>query len=58
MRSIQQLFAEASRAAQPVGVFALGGYGRRQLCLHSDIDLLILFAGPLGPKTSVSCTRS
>ncbi len=47
---IQQLFAEASTAAQPVGVFALGGYGRRQLCLHSDIDLLILFAGPLWPE--------
>ena len=47
---IQQLFAEAPDAAQPVGVFALGGYGRRQLCLHSDIDLLILFAGPVWPE--------
>jgi [protein-PII] uridylyltransferase len=45
---IQQLFAEAGLAAQPVAVFALGGYGRRQLCLHSDIDLLILFGGPIG----------
>ena len=42
---VQQLFAEAGPLAQPVGVFALGGYGRRQLCLHSDIDLLVLFAG-------------
>jgi [protein-PII] uridylyltransferase len=47
---LQQLFVEASGAAQPVGVFALGGFGRRQLCLHSDIDLLILFAGPLWPE--------
>ena len=46
---IQQLFAEAGPLAQPVGVFALGGYGRRQLCLHSDIDLLILFAGMIEP---------
>src|SRR5262249_47956952 len=47
---IQQLFAEAGPASQLVGVFALGGYGRRQLCLHSDIDLLILFAdAPTGP---------
>ena len=45
---IQQLFAEAGPLSQPVGVFALGGYGRRQLCLHSDIDILILFAGPIG----------
>ena len=28
-------------------VLALGGYGRRHLCLHSDVDLLVLFAGPL-----------
>ncbi|OFW29340.1 MAG: hypothetical protein A3H97_15060 [Acidobacteria bacterium RIFCSPLOWO2_02_FULL_65_29] len=47
---VQQLFAEAGPLAQPVGVFALGGYGRRQLCLHSDIDLLILFAGSIGPS--------
>jgi [protein-PII] uridylyltransferase len=46
---VQQLFAEAGPLAQPVGVFALGGYGRRQLCLHSDIDLLILFAGEIRP---------
>jgi [protein-PII] uridylyltransferase len=46
---VQQLFAEAGPLTQPVGVFALGGYGRRQLCLHSDIDLLVLFAGPIAP---------
>src|SRR3954452_24010620 len=44
---VQQIFAEAGAASQPVAVFALGGYGRWQLCLHSDIDLLILFGGPL-----------
>jgi [protein-PII] uridylyltransferase len=45
---VQQLFAEAGPVAQPVGIFALGGYGRRELCLFSDIDLLVLFAGPIG----------
>ena len=45
---VQQLFAEAGPVVQPVGVYALGGYGRRELCLHSDIDLLLLFGGPIG----------
>ena len=44
---VQQLFADAGPASQLIGVFALGGYGRRHLSLHSDIDLLILFGGPI-----------
>jgi [protein-PII] uridylyltransferase len=46
---LQQLFAEAGAPSQLVGVFALGGYGRRQLCLHSDIDVLVLFGGAITP---------
>ena len=45
---VQHLFAEGGLAGQPASVFALGGFGRRQLCLHSDIDLLILFGSPIG----------
>jgi [protein-PII] uridylyltransferase len=44
---IQHLFAQAGPLLRPVGVYALGGYGRRELCLFSDIDLLVLFAGPI-----------
>src|SRR5262245_28278502 len=32
----------------PFAVCALGGYGRRMLCLHSDLDLLIVFDGQIG----------
>lgn len=32
-----------------VAVCAVGGYGRRALCLHSDLDLLMVFDGAIGP---------
>jgi [protein-PII] uridylyltransferase len=44
---LRQLFADGSPPANVV-VLALGGYGRRHLCLHSDIDLLVLFGGAIG----------
>ena len=42
-----ELFTGALGDTPPAVVLALGGYGRRHLCLHSDVDLLVLFAGPL-----------
>ncbi|MGE0448592.1 MAG: HD domain-containing protein [Vicinamibacterales bacterium] len=44
---IQQIFAEAGTVSHPIAVFALGGYGRRELCLHSDIDILLLVGGSI-----------
>ncbi len=46
LRSIVEL--RSPLAKSKVAVAALGGYGRRALCLHSDIDLLVVFEGRLG----------
>jgi len=46
---LRQLFQDAGGAERPVAVVALGGYGRGHLCLHSDIDLLLLFGARIGP---------
>src|SRR5262245_23383160 len=46
---LRQLFSDASGSDVPVAVIALGGYGRRHLCLQSDIDLLVLFERAIGP---------
>jgi [protein-PII] uridylyltransferase len=44
---LEYLFARASPASRAVAVLALGGYGRQQLCLHSDVDVLLLFDGAI-----------
>jgi len=50
MDGVVRQLVDGARAltARPVVVCALGGYGRRTLCLHSDVDLMILFDGAIG----------
>ena len=45
---LRQLFADIAMPDVHVAVIALGGYGRRHLCLQSDIDLLVLFGERIG----------
>ncbi len=47
---LRQLYADAGEPHAPVAIIALGGYGRRHLSLHSDIDLLVLFGSRIGPS--------
>jgi [protein-PII] uridylyltransferase len=46
---LRRLFAEAPGVAGASVIVALGGYGRRQLFLQSDVDVLLLFDGQIGP---------
>ena len=49
MDGVVQAVVEAAhdRTTLPVTVCAVGGYGRRAQCLHSDVDLLIVFDGAI-----------
>jgi [protein-PII] uridylyltransferase len=51
---LRQLFVDAGFPEGSVAVMALGGYGRRHLSLHSDIDLLVLFGGRIDAADETS----
>ncbi len=41
------------RSSIPIAIVALGSYGREQLCVHSDIDLLIVYEKVDGYNTDL-----
>ncbi|HUR34046.1 MAG TPA: hypothetical protein VM032_09655 [Vicinamibacterales bacterium] len=46
---VRDLAAQVWRDVKtPLVIGAVGGYGRRSLCLNSDLDLLIVAGGPIG----------
>ena len=43
---------------EPLTVVALGGYGRRELCFHSDVDLLVIHQGRLSAEMNEIIPRA
>ena len=50
--SEQRFFAEGGDGSSEVCVVAVGGYARREMSLHSDVDILFLYHGALTPHVT------
>lgn len=47
-----EYFSEQRETGDRVAVLAVGGYARREMAIHSDVDLLLLHAGAVTPYVS------
>lgn len=47
----REIVIEVIGKLKPICILATGGYGRGELCPHSDIDLMFLYSKSLGGKT-------
>ena len=44
-----EYYADSGEVGQPIAIVAVGGYARREMSIASDVDLLFLVDGKLGP---------
>ena len=45
----ESLLADGGETEKDLCVAAVGGFARREMCIHSDVDLLVVHAGELTP---------
>jgi [protein-PII] uridylyltransferase len=53
----ESLLADGGELEMNLCVVAVGGYARREMCIHSDVDLLVVYDGRLSPYVTAISER-